>query len=109
MSEQLTPDQVMDLQGKVVKANLSGALKQELAAYLADRRGKLGRTIGNMAMDPRVSDSMVRAIAARIHEINRLEQDLLITERDGREAERTLKKFWSAAKTGLQSLMPGRS
>lgn len=104
MNQDMTPDQIMEENERVLIGNLSSQLKSGLKEYIEKRRARLTREIGNISCHPGYSDAVVRAYAARLHEINFIEHGLEVRQAEGKQSASKLSKFWNKTKSSLRSL-----
>lgn len=99
----LGPDAEMELIAKNTRARLTVQQKEIFGEWIEKRKAKIVRDAGNMADDPRYSDSVVRAMTARLKEICLWEQELLVAQVEVEKTSSILAKlrtFRTGSSTG---------
>lgn len=75
-----TADQQFEVEEELIRLRGMAAQKDLVGNYIKSRRDKIMREIANAADDPQVNDSILRALAGRLRETLRWEQDILRAE-----------------------------
>ena len=83
VNQDLTPDDLMEIQEKVNLGKASAEQRELFGKYMRRRLEQLERMAGNAVYDSTVPDSYFRALSAGIREIRYWEQSLLVNETKG--------------------------